>query len=29
VFEVGTDYLLGSRLDQDGLEHLVLYRWQP
>lgn len=28
-FEIGTDYLLGRRLDQDGLEHLVLYRWQP
>lgn len=28
-FEIGTDYLLGRRLDKNGLEHLVLYRWQP
>jgi hypothetical protein len=27
VFEVGADYLLGKRTDQDGFERLVLYRW--
>ncbi len=27
VFEVGTDYLLGKRTDEEGFERLVLYRW--
>ncbi len=28
VYEVGTDYLLGKLADQDGEDHLMLYRWE-
>lgn len=27
VFEVGTDYLLGKRTDEEGFERLIIYRW--
>jgi hypothetical protein len=27
VFEIGADYLLGKRTDEEGFERLVLYRW--